>query len=80
MRVSLKYFCLKAAPIPILFAAFSWPIATILTIVGILIYRRIIAMIFGLDVLPATDISTFLGKTNQNVNIMSATIMEKVQG
>lgn len=79
MRVSLKYFCLKSSVIPILFATFSWPIATILTLIGIFIYRDIIAMILGLSAMPASDISTFMGTSSSHANIMSVIIMEKVQ-
>lgn len=79
MRVNQNWFAIKLALIALIITLSSWKVAILSYIVYTLILPYIIALIFGVKVMPSMDMGCFYGNDDKSrTNFMSATFFEYV--
>lgn len=77
MKINYGTTLLKTSIIVLIFASFPILTALMISLILILTYRYVIALMLGLVAMPAMDIACYFG-TKSNVNFMSATLFDKI--
>jgi hypothetical protein len=77
MKVNFAITLVKTSLLAPLFIALPLCQALLASVLVILLYPYLIALVFGVKVMPTTDLSTFFGSDKARVNIMSFTLTEK---